>query len=67
INELTSEIIMLSKLNVMDNSFFELVKVTSDLREYCLDRIRYSKLDNATFESKVQLECKIKCDCSMAP
>ncbi|ARP40735.1 Sensor protein RstB [Vibrio syngnathi] len=66
INDLTSEIIMLSKLNVMDNSFFELVKVKADLREYCLDRIRYSKLDNVTFESKVQLECKIKCDCSMA-
>ncbi|MEZ8041643.1 sensor histidine kinase [Vibrio sp. 1F263] len=66
INDLTSEIIMLSKLNVMDNSFFELVKVKADLREYCLDRIRYSELDNVIFESKVKLECKIKCDCSMA-
>lgn len=66
INDLTSEIIMLSKLNVMDNSFFELVKVTSDLHEYCLDRTRYSQLDDVTFDSKVGQDCKIKCDCSMA-
>ncbi|MFA0398731.1 sensor histidine kinase, partial [Vibrio splendidus] len=66
INELTSEIIMLSKLNVMDNSFFELVKVRANLLEYCLDRIRYSELDNVTFESNVTQDCAIKCDCSMA-
>ncbi|MFZ3407758.1 ATP-binding protein [Vibrio chagasii] len=66
INELTSEIIMLSKLNVMDNSFFELVKVRASLLEYCLDRIRYSELDNVTFESKVNQDSTIKCDCSMA-
>ncbi|PMH03325.1 sensor histidine kinase [Vibrio lentus] len=66
INELTSEIIMLSKLNVMDNSFFELVKVRADLAEYCLDRIRYSELDNIIFESKITRDFNIKCDCMMA-
>ena len=66
INELTSEIIMLSKLNVMDNFFFELVKVRADLAEYCLDRIRYSELDNISFESKITRDFNIKCDCMMA-
>jgi signal transduction histidine kinase len=66
INELTSEIIMLSKLNVMDNFFFELVKVRADLAEYCLDRIRYSELDNISFESKITRDFDIKCDCMMA-
>ena len=56
---LFQEIITLSKLNVMDNSVFELVKVGAKLLEYCLDRIRYSELDNVTFESNIKQDCWI--------
>ncbi len=37
INELTRRL-SCCRRNVMDNSFFELVKVRADLAEYCLDR-----------------------------
>ena len=66
INQLTSEIIMLSKLNVVDNSFFELIKTSCDLNEYCLDRVRYSKIQNIEFESRVTNSFATKCDCTMA-
>ncbi|MDN3615763.1 HAMP domain-containing sensor histidine kinase [Vibrio gallaecicus] len=66
INELTSDIIMLSKLNVADDSFFELVKINTDLSEYCLERVRYSKLSNVEFESLLLHGIKTKCDCTMA-
>ena len=66
INQLTSEIIMLSKLNVVDNSFFELIKTSCDLNEYCLDRVRYSKIKNIEFESHVVNSFATKCDCTMA-
>ncbi|MGF1754829.1 HAMP domain-containing histidine kinase [Vibrio makurazakiensis] len=66
INDLTSQIMMLSKLNVMDNSFFELVKINVDLAEYCQERIRYAKFNNFIFTSYIEVGSRSKFDCTMA-
>ena len=66
INELTSQIMMLSKLNVMDNSFFELVKINVDVAEYCLERVRYAKFSNVNFSNRLESGVRSKFDCTMA-
>lgn len=66
INDLTSQIMMLSKLNVMDNSFFELVKIHVDIAEYCQDRIRYARFNHVTFTSHLPIGVQSKFDCTMA-
>ena len=66
IDQLTSEIIMLSKLNVIDSAYFDLITTSCDLVDHCLDRIRYSKIENVEFESLVINSFATKCDCTMA-
>ena len=66
INELTSQIMMLSKLNVMDNSFFELVKINVDVAEYCLERVRYAKFEKVEFNNRLEGGVRSKFDCTMA-
>lgn len=66
IDQLTSEIIMLSKLNTIDSAYFDLITTSCDLVDHCLDRIRYSKIENVEFESLVINSFATKCDCTMA-
>ena len=57
---------MLSKLNVIDSAYFDLITTSCDLVDHCLDRIRYSKIENVEFESLVINSFATKCDCTMA-